>query len=523
MNYKWLKWTRVIIALLFFAFITLVFLDFRNLINQENVSRILWLQFVPSLIKFITLFSLSAIGFIVILILTSLLGRIYCSSICPLGILQDFIIRTGRIFKIRKRFKYRKPSVILRNVILAVVILSVFTGSILLVNILDPYSLYGKFANGLLRPVGIWMNNFLATALENRGVYYLYRIDHFAINAYTLILPVLIIMVLLVMAGKYGRLFCNTICPVGTLLGWISKKSMLRIVYDKSKCTKCGKCVFACKSECLSIKDFIVDHSRCVACFNCLPVCADDAIHYRLTWKKNALVEHEHDTGKREFIATAIGGLAVLTGAKESFAAVNDITPLNKRPTTIPEVRNYPVSPPGSLSLAHFTSLCTACQLCVSQCPTGVLQPSLKQYGWAGYMQPHMDFDANYCNYECVKCTQVCPTGAILSLTEEAKRSVQMGKVILEIKNCVVYTENTACGSCSEHCPTQAVRMVPYIDNLTIPEIDVSICVGCGACDHACPVRPFKAIYVDGNPIHEIAKAPVTDKIEYEAPEDFPF
>ncbi len=195
----------------------------------------------------------------------------------------------------------------------------------------------------------------------------------------------------------------------------------------------------------------------------------------------------------------------------------------NKIPTEIENVKNFPVSPPGSLGLRHFNNHCTACHLCISACPTKVLQPSLDEYGIAGIMQPYMDYSSNYCNFECVKCSEVCPSGAILSLTEEAKKTVQLGQVQLIIENCVVYAENTACGSCSEHCPTQAVTMVPYRDNLTLPEIKPAICVGCGACEYACPVRPHKAIFVDGHEIHQVADEPEIEELEETKMEDFPF
>lgn len=524
MRYKWLKWLRLIIALIFFILISLIFIDFRNLFEETTVRKILWLQFTPSVLKFIAIFSLSAIGFIVVLLMTILFGRIYCSVICPLGILQDFISRIAKFLKIRKRYKYRKANTLLRNIILALLIISLFTGSLILLNLLDPYSLYGKFAAKLLMPLGMSINNLFAAILESRGIYHLYHIDILPIHIFTIILPLLLIFTLILMAGKYGRLYCNTICPIGTLFGWISKFSAFRIDFDRTKCTKCAKCAFVCKSECISIKELTIDHSRCVACFNCLVVCQDDAIDYKFIPKKEIKNKEKIDSGKRKFLALSMGALAFYKNPGFNWRkTVNTIVPLNKKPTTIPEVKNYPVSPPGSLSIDHFTSLCTACQLCVSQCPTKVLQPSVNQYGWSGYMQPYMDYNTNYCNYECVKCTNVCPTGAILSLTEENKISTQIGKVFFEINNCVVYTENTACGSCSEHCPTQAVTMVPYIDNLTIPEIDVSICVGCGACEYACPVTPYKAIYVDGNPIHEIAKQKETEKLDGSVPEEFPF
>ncbi len=524
MIYKWLKWSRVIVALILLLLTSLIFLDFRGIIDSEYVSKILFLQFTPSLIKFIKILSISAAGFLVILILTFLFGRIYCSALCPLGIFQDIVSRTGKLFKIRKKYKYRKPSVVLRNIILGIVVLTLFTGSIFLVNLLDPYSMYGKFANSLLRPVGIWINNLVAVFLENKEIYYLYHIDSIPVRISTIIFPAFILVVVLVLAGKYGRLYCNTICPVGTLLGWLSKISLFRVVYDENKCTKCGKCSLSCKSECINIKDLSIDHSSCVACFNCLITCPEDAIHYRLAFKRTVREKSsDFDRSKRRFISTTIGSLAMISGACNTMEASGDTDPLNERPTKIPEEKKFPVSPPGSLSIDHFTSLCTACQLCISQCPTAVLQPSVREYGWTGFMQPHMDYNTNYCNFSCVKCSEVCPTGAIMKISEEAKKTVQVGKVVLIIENCVVYTENTACGSCSEHCPTQAVRMVPYLNGLTIPEIDDTICVGCGACEYACPVRPFKAIYVDGNPIHEVAKEPSSEKIEEGELEDFPF
>ena len=529
MSYKWLKWTRVVIALLIFLLTTLVFLDFRELFNEKAVSTIIWPQFVPSLLKFLTVLSISAIGFIVIILLTVLLGRIYCSAVCPLGIFQDFISRAGKYFKKKKKYKYARPHTILRNVILVLTILTGIFFSIFLVNLLDPYSLYGKMATGLFRPAGIWINNGIAHVLESMNIYYLYLLDINPVRILTLLLPILILAVLIYMAGKYGRLYCNTICPVGTLLGWISRSSLFRIVMDKNKCTQCGKCSFECKSQCISVKEMKVDNSRCVACYNCLTVCPDDAIHYTMNRKKVVIeeVSSTQNEGRKNFLMASVGAILAFSGFKKLHASgesPSDEDPINKNPTTVPVNKNSFVSAPGSLSVDHFNSLCTACQLCVSQCPTGVLQPSVSEFGITSFMQPFMDYNTNYCNFECTRCGDVCPTGAILKLGAEEKKTLQIGKVHFIKENCVVYTENTACGSCSEHCPTQAVRMVPYMGSLTIPETDNSICVGCGACEYACPVIPYKAIYVDGNLIHEVAQEPQQEKLESpDLEEDFPF
>jgi ferredoxin-type protein NapF len=228
------------------------------------------------------------------------------------------------------------------------------------------------------------------------------------------------------------------------------------------------------------------------------------------------------DNTKREFIAKSLLYGLGLVGLSSRLRASSSVSN-NKQAGPVPEEKANPVSPPGSKSIKHFKNNCTACHLCVSVCPTGVLQPSFLEYGFTGMLQPRMDYHTNYCNYECTRCGETCPTGAILPLTKEKKILTQIGRVKFVIKNCLVYTDLTACGSCSEHCPTQAVRMVPYIEGLTIPEIHPSTCVGCGACEYACPVRPYRAIYVDGNTEHGQAKKPEFDDLEVENQDDFPF
>ncbi|MBE0642331.1 MAG: 4Fe-4S dicluster domain-containing protein, partial [Bacteroidales bacterium] len=157
--------------------------------------------------------------------------------------------------------------------------------------------------------------------------------------------------------------------------------------------------------------------------------------------------------------------------------------------------------------------------------PTGVLQPSLNEYGWLNVMQPVMDPHTGYCNYECVRCLEVCPTGAITRLSPEEKKKVQIGRTRFIEELCVVTKDNTACGACSEHCPTKAVNMIPWKGGkLTIPNVDNTICVGCGACEFACPTTP-RSIVVDGNPIHRIAEMPrnMGEKAEEAVMEEFPF
>jgi Fe-S-cluster-containing hydrogenase component 2 len=138
-------------------------------------------------------------------------------------------------------------------------------------------------------------------------------------------------------------------------------------------------------------------------------------------------------------------------------------------------------------------------------------------------MQPVMDFHKGFCAYECTSCLEVCPTGALLPLVTDAKKLTQIGKAVFIEDNCIVKTEGTACGACAESCPTKAVHMVPYKGNLVIPETTDDICIGCGHCEFACPTVPYKAIFVNGNPVHAAAKKPANVQTDMKKPEEFPF
>jgi ferredoxin len=136
--------------------------------------------------------------------------------------------------------------------------------------------------------------------------------------------------------------------------------------------------------------------------------------------------------------------------------------PVPTKASTVKEKRSSPVCLPGATSIGNFSDRCTACSLCVSACPKNVIQPSVLEYGLKGIMQPRMDFHKGFCNFECIICTEICPTGALMPLELEAKKLTQLGKAIFIRDNCIVHTEKTDCGACSEHCPTKAVKMIPY-------------------------------------------------------------
>jgi ferredoxin len=514
-----LRRLRIFISYIVFICFFLLFVDIRHLIPASYANILIYLQFIPSALKFFTLESIAAGGFLFVLALTVLTGRTYCSFICPLGIGQDLTSRIGGRFKKKfRRYGFKKPFTILRYSLLAITLIVTMIWGIQMITLLDPYSIFGRFMTFFAKPVVIIINNFLAGIL---GKFDIYTLSNITVKGFPLItysIPAVFFLLVGGLSLTKGRLFCNMFCPVGTLLGLISKVSVLRIKFDESACTRCGRCAMRCKSSCIDFLNHDIDITRCVGCFNCITTCQDKAISYGVVELKKKV--HETDENKRKVI---IGSLLMLFGISQFAGAQDKKAPKPKKDSTVKEEKKFPVCPPGAGSIDAFKKYCTACSLCITACPNGVLEPSIRQYGLSGLMQPVMNYHKSFCTYNCTVCTDICPTYALRPLVLEAKKLTQLGKVNFIKDNCIVKTEKTACGACSESCPTKAVYMIPYEGNLLIPEVNVDICIGCGHCEYACPTVPYKAIFVDGNPVHLAAKKPVNVPSEMKTPVDFPF
>lgn len=520
MNFALLRKIRIGVSLLIFILFTVIYLDISGIVAQKLYNYVTYLQFIPSILKFISIIGVSATGFIVVMAFTFFFGRVYCSSVCPMGTLQDIISFISRKLNKKKYFRLTKGYKILRYSLLGVSVISLISGNLILINLLDPFSNTGKIFTNLFRPILILVNNFAAFTMEKLNIYSLYAIEIRGVNFAAIGFSLIVLATIGVMSFTKGRLFCNTICPVGTLLGLFSKYSLFKISIDRDNCISCNLCERVCKSGCIDKKNKIIHFDRCVSCYNCFEVCPKGGIGYTNSIIKRGKIEPiKFDNKRRELISKTFLYVIGL-----SSISLGQIKIIPKKLSKIPNLKKNAVSPPGSRSISHFTGKCTACHLCVSACPTQVLQPSLWEYGFVGILQPHMDYKASFCNQDCVICGQVCPTGAILPLKVNEKKLTQIGKVNFIKENCIVETERTECGACSEHCPTKAVQMVPY-KKLHLPEIKNEYCIGCGACEFACPVKPYKAIFVDGNEIHQTAKKKVEGKIEQKVDlkSDFPF
>lgn len=488
---KRLKTIRQILAVISIVLVTALFLDFTGTVHQW-FGWMAKIQFLPAVL------SLNVFVILGLVLATLIFGRLYCSVICPLGIMQDGFAWIGKKSK-KNRYSYSKPKNILRYVMLGIMILSIIFGIGAIVALLAPYSAYGRIAQSLFAPVWQWGNNLLASWAEAHESYAFYSVDVWLRGGITLAVAVITFVALGFLAWRNGRTYCNTICPVGTVLGFFSRFSILKPVIDTSKCNSCGLCARNCKAACINSKEHAIDYSRCVACFDCIGKCHKGAISYKMAVRAET-DKSEVDSSRRDFLAVTVTlATAAAVHAQEKtvdggLAVIAD----KKIPT-----RKTKIVPPGAKSINNLTSHCTACQLCVSVCPNGVLRPSTKL---DSLMQPESSYERGYCRPECTKCADVCPTGAIAPITTADKSAIQIGHAVWVKDNCVPLTDGVECGNCARHCPAGAITMVPSDSgndaSPKIPIVNIERCIGCGACENLCPARPFSAIYVEGHEVH---------------------
>ena len=437
-----------------------------------------YLGWMPKIQLLPAILALNFVLVVSVLVVTAVIGRFYCAVICPLGIFQDIIIwlrqkingkRKARSGKNGKAchlplapFHYRKPQNWLRYTVLVLFVLLMLLGLNAIAVLIAPYSAYARMVTNIH---GTGLVHWVALAT---------------------------LCCVGVMSFLWGRLWCNTICPVGALLSLVSRHRLLGIRIDADKCGGCRNCEHGCKAMCINIDTKTVDQSRCVDCWNCLSVCKAGAIKLGRKDHKNHK-DHKDikdtrdlkDSSRRTFVAGTVAvGAAMAAQAQEQkldggLAALMD--------KSVPE-RKTPLTPFGSRSLKNFSAHCTACQLCVSQCPEKVLRPSTRI---ERLLQPEMNYSEGYCRMACTRCSEVCPTGAILPITPEEKTAVSIGVAVVLKDNCI------GCGACERHCPSGAIVMVDGK-----PAVNEARCLGCGACEYYCPARPVTAIYVEGKEIH---------------------
>lgn len=444
---KALKTVRIVLATLMLLGITALLLDTTGVL-RHYLGWMPKVQLLPALL---------AGGFLLvlaILVVTLQIGRFYCAVVCPMGVFQDIFIWVHKLLFGKKHpYRYRKPQNWLRYTVLALFVVAMLVGLNSIAVLIAPYSAYARMVTGL-HASGLVQWIAIAT-----------------------------LVVIGMLSFTMGRMWCNTMCPVGSLLSLLSRYRLIGIRIDADKCAGCRKCEKGCKAMCIDVDNKKVDSSRCVNCFNCLSECKAGAISFSM--KRKVESEKTVDTSRRKFVAGTVAvGTAMAAQAQEQKLDGGLAAIANKQ---VPD-RKTPLKPFGAKSLKHFSTHCTSCQLCVSQCPEHVLRPSTKL---ETLMQPEMNYTDGYCRMACTRCSEVCPAGAIKPITQEEKTAISIGVAVVLKDNCV------GCGSCARHCPSAAISMVDGK-----PSVNETRCLGCGACEYYCPARPVSAIYVEGREIH---------------------
>lgn len=371
-----------------------------------------------------------------LLIFTLLFGRVYCSTVCPLGLYQELLTLIFR----RKKLKVKESGkwFVFAKYLLAAAVFGALCGSsAILVKFIDPYSLFGSAATGVT----------LGTA------------------AACLLVP---------LVWFKGRFFCTCICPVGTVLGLISKFAVNKIYIENDKCISCGLCAAKCPSDCINFKDKKVDNEACVKCFKCLSSCGKGALHYGID--KGKTNNPPFNPVRRKLIIGAVAA-AVFAGAFKGSAELK-----NKITAKIKGV----ILPAGAGNAKEFANCCLNCNLCVQNCPMKILKKADKDFSAV-----HIDFSDSFCDYNCNECMKACPSGAIkrLSLAEKQKTQIAVAKVNSEM--CI------GCGLCVMTCPKKAITKTD--ENISMVHQDM--CIGCGACKIACPVSAIEVFTVENQKI----------------------
>ena len=492
-----LKKIRAGLAIASIVCITALFLDHTGTLRH-------WLGWLPKIQFVPAILALNVFVVAGLIVATLLLGRVYCSVVCPLGIMQDAVNRMRSILGPKKtrrnRFRYRKPSTLVRVAALVAFIGLIVAGFTPIAALIEPYSAYGRIVNSLLAPVYDWVNSLLVDYETTRGTgYTFYENPAVPLQAIGIVIAVITLAVVGTMAWMRGREYCNTICPVGTVLGFLSRYAWLKPVIDTDACVNCGKCARNCKASCIDFKNHTIDYSRCVDCMDCIGNCSTGAISYTHRPLKAATKNEEKvDANRRQFVVMA-GALATAAAVKAAEKTTDSgLAPIVEK--TAPG-RTTPIAPPGAVSLRNLAQHCTACQLCISECPNGVLRPSMEI---SSLMQPVVSYETGYCRPECTACSNVCPAGAIKPIDTAQKSSIQIGHAVVDRKMCISANGTDYCGNCSRHCPTGAITMVENSNGNLMPVINEAACIGCGACENLCPVSPVSAIVVQGHEVHRI-------------------
>lgn len=475
MKQKHLKSIRIAVAAVMFV------LFFCVGIGVSQLNAVLVTQFGPGLLSLTSVFFVDTLAAVLIIVVATLLfGRIYCSVLCPLGILQDGIAFLAQRIKGKayRRYRFLDTRPVKYGVFLFVLILGAAGVMLPLIALLPSSNFFTIVSNVFLR--------FFCTTDPDVGTPSYYCATPPA-EAFCFSLGIFLVVAAL--AAWRGRIYCNTLCPVGAVLSLIGQKPLYRITLSQDMCVSCGLCEATCKGGAINAKKKSVLAENCVLCFNCIPACKRGGVKLEFRPKDAP----KFNLSRRHFIGAA-GGVVAGAGAAVIARKLEKALP--------PQSCHAPAMPPGAGNAKRFHEKCVGCGICIRECEGRVLAPSVGQYGLEGFMQPVMDYSRGSCVYTCNHCSNVCPAGALLPLTLEVKQTTRIGLASVDANTCV------GCGICASKCPVHAIT-VNRLDGKNLASVSADYCIGCGVCQDVCPLPDAPAIKVSG----------VSEQIRVKAPE----
>jgi polyferredoxin len=451
---------------------------------------------------------------LIVLIPTMLLGRFFCGWICPLGSLHHFFSswkserKRGKQLLESNRYKRWQTT---KYYLLIVCLLAAVLGTGL-IGWLDPFSLLVRSIGLSILPAANYAIRAFLELLEHSRFGVVQGIGgvlHFILGSILLSFkqPYFrqgiwlggILIFLLTLNLRITRFWCRALCPLGALLGLVSRWSLLGLVKHPEHCNDCNRCLLRCQGGDDPLGGVPWHQAECHLCLNCVDECPERGLQFKF-FPAGASVGANLQRRK------------VLTG----LAAGAALVPLARgTPGYAAERHERLLRPPGALEEEFFLSRCIRCGECMKVCPNNALHPATAEAGIEGLWTPVLVPRLGYCETSCTLCSQVCPTGAIWEITAKEKgwsvdventKPIRLGTAFYDRSRCLPWAMATDCIVCEEWCPTspKAVYLRPAevidsagnVKQVKQPYMDPSRCVGCGACEHACPVQDRPAVYV---------------------------